>query len=66
MENNITECRACGEKKQRILMGKFNQKDKKYSDEHGKLWNGRKCPECVVRISREAVRIRRSKPESAN
>ena len=65
MEVNETECRVCKQKKLRVLVGKFNAKDKRYTNEHGKLWNGRKCPECVVAISRENIKKRRELQKSS-
>jgi len=47
-EINKRKCIMCQELKTRIEAGKFNKKDKKWVDENGKLWNGSRCPACVV------------------
>ena len=39
-------CKVCGVLKERILVGKYNNKDKKYVDLEGSCWNGRLCPLC--------------------
>jgi hypothetical protein len=46
MEQNLRICKVCRIIKQRIEVGKYNSKDKKYTDEHGKSWNGSTCPTC--------------------
>lgn len=45
-ENDLSTCRLCEKIKPRRFVGKFDDKNKKYVDEHGKLWNGRTCPQC--------------------
>lgn len=45
-ERNLTTCKACGQIKPRAIKGKFDDKNKKYVDDAGRLWNGRVCPEC--------------------
>jgi hypothetical protein len=46
MESNLTECKECKQKKLRILVGKYPSKNKKYTDDTGKLWSGKLCPLC--------------------
>lgn len=49
-ESNLSKCTKCQEIKTRIQNGK--QPDginKVWMDEHGKKWNGRRCPECVLK-----------------
>lgn len=43
---NLTICRVCGEKKIRIDAGRYPSKNKRYTDDTGKLWSGRTCPSC--------------------
>lgn len=42
------QCKICHKTKKRIFVGKFgtNNKDRKYVDRAGKMWNGRLCPSC--------------------
>lgn len=61
MEKNITKCKVCLQLKERILVGKFDDKNKKYTDETNKLWNGKTCPSCVVEKSRLNMQKLRSK-----
>jgi hypothetical protein len=59
MENNesdLSSCRLCEKIKVRKLIGKFDDKNKKYIDETGKLWNGRKCPQCQVDRARNNMK----------
>jgi hypothetical protein len=62
MEINKRKCKVCGEKKNRVLSGKFpNGKDKKWTQEDGKIWNGNCCGDCNVRRSFEKMRKYRGK-----
>jgi len=45
-ESDLSTCRLCEQIKLRKLIGKFDDRNKKYVDEHGKLWCGRICPSC--------------------
>ena len=46
-ESNKTMCKTCRIIKTRTLDDKFpNRKDKRWIDEHMKLWNGQNCPSC--------------------
>lgn len=56
IEFNERICKDCGKIKKRILAGMFNTKDKKWVDENQKLWNGSRCPECVVAKNRNKAR----------
>jgi hypothetical protein len=48
-EINLSKCSGCQEIKTRIQDGKYpDGRNKKWVDEHGKTWVGRRCPECVV------------------
>lgn len=52
-------CKICKDLKIRELVGKFNDKDKKYVNENKRLWNGNVCPDCVVKQSRERMKTLR-------
>jgi ribonuclease HIII len=54
MEADKRICKICKQLKNRILVGKFDDKNKKYNDETGKSWNGSTCPPC----HKEQVRIK--------
>ena len=61
MEQNLRLCKTCRKLKQRIEAGKYNIKDKKYTDENGKAWNGSNCPQCALEKVKNLMRLRRSK-----
>lgn len=46
IESNKRVCKVCNQEKDRILVGKFDNRNKKYQDESGKTWNGNICPSC--------------------
>lgn len=56
LELNYRICKICRELKHRILAGKFDSVNKKWTDENNKLWNGNVCPACVVIKSRENMK----------
>ena len=63
---DLRQCKgACKELKQRIPNGKFNEKDPRFIDENGKLWNGNICPKCVVERSRERMKALRASRKNA-
>lgn len=53
-------CKQCGLLKQRNLVGKFDNHNKKYQDENGKTWNGNLCPGCHVEQVRLKIKLTRS------
>lgn len=59
MEGDKRHCKRCHILTLRIEDGKYNEKDKKYINEHKKLWNGNLCPDCVVSQSRERMKYLR-------
>lgn len=60
-EKNLSTCSVCGEIKPRICIGKYpDNRNKKYVDDKGDLYVGRKCPECV----RSAMKARMQKLRS--
>ncbi len=63
-ELNLSKCSVCQEIKPRILIGKYpDNRNKKYADEHGKLYVGRKCPDCVKSAMKQRMRNFRAKDE---
>lgn len=58
-ESNLTVCKVCGELKERIHIGLFNDKDKKYVDLSNKLWNGLCCPPCNQKRCKENMKKKR-------
>ena len=59
-EENKRVCKKCGVLKLRILSGKFDLYNKKWTDETGKLWNGSTCPQCHLEKTRENMKKLRS------
>lgn len=46
-EVNLIKCKVCEQLKTRIEAGKYpNGKIKVYTNEFGKKWNGKTCPDC--------------------
>ena len=61
-ESNLSKCSSCQEIKPRIMIGKYpDGRNKKYADEGGTLWVGRKCPECVKGAMKARMRVFRAK-----
>jgi hypothetical protein len=59
-ETDLSTCRVCGKIKQRRFVGKFDDRNKKYVDENGKLWSGRICPSCHKdRVKHRMKRLRK-------
>lgn len=49
-ESNLSKCTGCQGIKTRIQNGKQPDNiNKRWVDEHGKNWNGRRCPDCAVK-----------------
>jgi hypothetical protein len=62
MEKNARLCKRCGLLKDRIESGKYpDGKNKRYTDESGKLWNGSVCAECNTKRSHENMKKLRAK-----
>lgn len=62
MEENLRACKVCQQLKQRILVGKFDTKNKRYHDESGKTWSGSVCPACHqerMKNNMKALRVKR-------
>lgn len=62
MESDKRHCKKCNELKTRILVGKFDDKNKRYNDESGKAWRGSICPPCHkedIRQRMKAMRVLR-------
>ncbi len=65
MEVNRKKCKVCGEEKNRIAAGKFpNNRDKRWIQDDGKLWNGLTCGDCNVKASFNKMRKHRGKEVS--
>lgn len=55
-ERNIRICKVCTAEKVHIKQGKLgNTKDYRYTDENGKLWNGRTCPACNLKRAKSGM-----------
>lgn len=64
-ESNLSKCSCCQEIKPRIQNGKYpDGRNKKWIDDKGELWVGRKCPECVKSSMKARMRKFRSKDEA--
>jgi len=59
VESSIVVCKVCGNKKTRLLKGKFPSKNKRWIDENGKQWVGHKCPDCVKEAAKMRMRLKR-------
>lgn len=60
-EFNMKNCKVCLKLKKRILIGKFDQLNKKYHDEDGLTWNGHVCGICHRNRIKENMRKKREK-----
>lgn len=62
MESDQRVCKKCNQPKTRILVGKFDHKNKRYNDENGKAWRGSVCPSCHkedIKSRMQAMRVLR-------
>lgn len=64
MEANLRLCKKCNKLKQRIEDGKFDNRNKRWKDESGLLWNGSTCGECNKERIKLAMRIKRNVKET--
>lgn len=63
-EINLSKCSACQEIKPRIQAGKYpDGRNKKWVNEQGILWVGRKCPDCVKSQMKVRMQKFRSKEQ---
>lgn len=60
-EKSTIMCKVCKLIKTRILVGKFDDKNKKWVNEDGKLFNGKTCPDCHKDKVRNETKQRRNK-----
>lgn len=61
-EENLSKCSACQEIKPRIQDGKYpDGRNKKWVNEKGDLWVGRRCPDCVRSNMKSRMKIVRKK-----
>ena len=54
------ECNTCGKLVKRYFVGNFDFRNKKYQDKHGRLFNGRCCPDCQAEKMKLHMRVRRA------
>lgn len=65
MESDLRQCKKCLQLKRRILVGKFDTKNKKFHDENAKTWSGNVCPECHknrIKDNMKSLREKRKGP----
>jgi hypothetical protein len=61
LEQNMSKCSVCQEIKLRVQVGKYpDNRNKKWVDDKGDLWVGRKCSDCV----RKQMKVRMQKLRS--
>lgn len=60
IEINKRACKTCGKLKDRILVGKFDERNKKYHDKTGNTWNGSNCPQCHRATVKIKMKLSRS------
>lgn len=65
-EINLHECKKCQQKKLRVLAGRYPSNNNKYTDEHGRLWSGRTCPDCNHARLVSHMRNKRSNGQAAS
>jgi Zn finger protein HypA/HybF involved in hydrogenase expression len=46
MEDNKRVCKVCQKPKDRVEAGRYNDRDKRFTDLNQKAWNGNVCPDC--------------------
>lgn len=61
VEKNSVVCKVCNQLKVKIEAGFYpgTKRNKKYVDESGKLWNGKKCPDCHKSIAKKVMQAYR-------
>lgn len=63
-EENLSKCTGCEEIKPRIQNGMYpDGRNKRWTDVEGKLWVGRRCPECVTGNMKVRMKATRAKGE---
>lgn len=60
MEQNLKQCKNCGETKLHVLDKKYDYKNKRYIDENGSQWNGKNCPACHSKKMNITMKSKRS------
>jgi hypothetical protein len=56
-ESNKVVCKICGKLKTRITGEKYpNSHNKRYTDEAGRLWNGKCCADCQANKTKENMK----------
>jgi len=65
MESDKRLCKMCNELKIRTMVGKYpDNRNKKFADETGKLWNGSICGVCNVKRSHTNMKKLRERIKS--
>ena len=60
-EIDVSKCTGpCGKLRVRKHSGSFDGKNKRFVDDAGRLWNGRKCPDCHKNKVKVQVKEKRS------
>lgn len=59
VETSVIVCKICKQMKTRYQNGMFDIKSKRWVDEHGKLFNGKVCPECHKNKVKEQIKNKR-------
>jgi uncharacterized protein with PIN domain len=60
IDNNRRKCKNCNSIVTRISNGKFDERQKKFTDENGVLWNGKICPKCnQIRLKQHMKGVRK-------
>lgn len=60
LESKVLHCKDCSELKTAFLDGKFDGINKRWTDENGKLWNGKRCPDCHRKLIKANMQKMRS------
>jgi len=60
-ETNLATCKLCQVIKTRTQDGMFDDRNKRWVDEHNRMWNGRTCPDCQALKAKSNMRKLRKK-----
>lgn len=62
-ETNVSVCKVCQNLVMKITDFKYDEKNFRYVDQHGKFWNGKVCPPCHKKHMQKRMQEKR-KPGS--
>lgn len=66
-EVDLAKCKVCQNIKVKKLVGKYDARNKKFTDENGKAWNGQCCPSCHKdRVKHKMKDLRAERKEIAS